>query len=101
MKAKTDYFENKEDIITIYGDRCGNVNIPLFKAFTFYRSWIDKYVYVVILRKGLNDFMVVNELAYCDGVKNVHYKEFATKKAANSFIEKSVKKAKNEFLKKH
>jgi hypothetical protein len=99
MKAKKDYFENEKNIVTVFGDRCGSVNMPMFKAFTSYHSWVDKYVYVVILRKGLNDFMVINELAYCDGVKNVHYKEFATKKAANSFIEKSVEKAKNEFLK--
>jgi hypothetical protein len=98
MKASKDYFENEKNIVTVYGDRCGNVNIPMLKAFT--NDGYKGRSYVVVTKKGMQDFLLVNVLyVYCDGVKNVHYKEFATKKAANSFIEKSVEKAKDEFLK--
>jgi hypothetical protein len=98
METKKDYFENEKNIVTVCGDRCGSVNIPMFKALT-----IDSYKgrsYVVVTRKGMQDFLLVNVLyAYYDGKKNVHYKEFITKKAANNFLEKYIKEAKDNFLK--
>jgi hypothetical protein len=98
MKTNKDYFENEKNIVTVYGDRCGSVNIPMLKAFT--NDGYKGRSYVVVTRNGLLDYVIGGaQIAYYGGKKNVHYKEFATKKAANNFIEKSIEKAKDEFLK--
>jgi hypothetical protein len=80
MKAKKDYFENEKSIVTVYGGRCGSVNIPMLKAFTFERRWCEKISYVVITRKGILGYYGNALFAFDGGDKNVHYKEFAAKR---------------------
>ncbi|MDR2074320.1 MAG: hypothetical protein LBP36_03045 [Oscillospiraceae bacterium] len=65
------------------------------KAFEFERDWNNKISYVVVIRKGLLDFAGWHAYhAYGYGKKNVHYKEFASKNAANKYIEKQINELK-------
>jgi hypothetical protein len=90
MKTNKDYFENEKNITSIFIDKCGTVNIIGFKAFTNESRRTGKPSYIVITRKGILNFYGDALIAYYEGKKNIDYKEFAAKKAANDFIKKNI-----------